>query len=213
MNVYFYFDPSCEWCWIASRWLHEVSTIRNIQVSWLPFSLALKNNEVVPGGQELSPYGEYHRSAHRTLRLIEAAVEKYGVEARFKLYSALGAEYHVRSDEEFYTDEIILKALSECSYDVSLETLDDIAYDRDLQKHLEGALAVVGNDVGVPTIVFETEHGKTGYFGPVLNTLPDTDSGLALWDGLSAMAQVEGFYELKRTRTLDADPSSTKRCV
>ena len=213
MNVYFYFDPSCPWCWVTSRWLNEVAVIRGVTVSWLPFSLALKNNEIIANDNEKSPYGEYHRSAHRTLRLIEAAAQSYGAEARFKLYSALGAEYHVHSEDELYTDQIIKNALKVCSYDIDLDALDDIAYDRDLQKHLDSALEVVGTDVGVPTIIFETEKGKTGYFGPVITRLPDTETGLRMWDGLSALAEVDGFYELKRSRIEDVDTLSTKRII
>ena len=214
-NVYFYFDPCCPWCWVTSRWLDEVSRTRDFSVTWQPFSLALKNDEVVENDGEQSAYGAYHRSGHRVLRLIEAIVDKHGETERFKLYSALGAEYHVRGDEEFFTDEMIKKALVSCGYsDEFMSSLDDIAYDRDLQKCLDEATAVVGDDIGVPTIIFEQEDGtKTGYFGPVITELPSKEDGLKLWDGLSTLAGVKGFYELKRSRTVDVNTASTQRTL
>jgi hypothetical protein len=130
------------------------------------------------------------------------------------MYTALGAEYHVYSEEEYFTDELVAQAVQKSGYDLELSALDDIAYDRQLQKHLDEALEVVGNDVGVPVIIFEQEDGsKTGYFGPVITALPNTEDGLKLWDGLSTLASVKGFYELKRSRTVDVDEQSTKRVL
>ena len=40
-RISFYYDPSCPWCWITSRWLTEVQTEREIEIEWLPFSLAI----------------------------------------------------------------------------------------------------------------------------------------------------------------------------
>ena len=34
-RISFYYDPSCPWCWITSRWLTEVQTEREIEIEWL----------------------------------------------------------------------------------------------------------------------------------------------------------------------------------
>jgi hypothetical protein len=95
-----------------------------------------------------------------------------------------------------------------------LAAADDASYDSILQDTLAEAIAVVGNDVGVPTVVFEHADGsKLGYFGPVLNQLPDPEESLAIWDGLVALATVKSFYELKRSRPSGGpDVASTARC-
>ena len=69
-------------------------------------------------------------------------------------------------------------------------------------------------DIGVPVIVFESENGtKQGYFGPVLNELPELEESLVIFDSLSKLATVKSFYELKRTRPAgDPDVYSTARC-
>lgn len=215
MKIYFYFDPCCPWCWVTSRWLNEVSGARGFSIQWRPFSLALKNNEVVPNDEEQSPYGKHHRSAHRLLRVIEAAVEQHGEMARFKMYSSAGALLHVKQLDELFTDKIIRGALNQNNFDENLALrANDIAYDRDLQKHLDEALAVVGQDVGVPTIVFEDDNAvKTGYFGPVITKLPSLEDGLKLWDGIVLLAKIDGFFELKRSRTEPIDTLSTKRTL
>ena len=41
---------------------------------------------------------------------------------------------------------------------------------------------------------------KIGFFGPVLQELPERQAGLDLWNGLSKLATNSSFYELKRNR-------------
>ena len=79
---------------------------------------------------------------------------------------------------------------------------------------MKEAISVAGEDIGVPTIVFELEDGtKTGYFGPVLQDLPDKEESLRLWDSLSVLATDKSFYELKRSRPAGVpDVYSTAKC-
>ena len=66
--------------------------------------------------------------------------------------------------------------------------------------------ALTGDDVGTPILGFVTPAGKrVGFFGPVITRRPPLDDALRLWDGLTMMAGVDGFWELKRTRTEDPD--------
>ena len=76
-RISFYYDPSCPWCWITSRWLTEVQTEREIEIEWLPFSLAIKNGEL--GGEDITGHLDTHSIAHRVLRVIEAIHAKEGL--------------------------------------------------------------------------------------------------------------------------------------
>lgn len=198
MNVSFYFDPSCPWCWVTSRWLADVATKRDINVNWQPFSLAMKNNELHDDNKAKSPYEKTHRESHRVLRVIEAAAQAGG--DRGKLYSDIGRMKHVEKYD--YTDTEIEMMLNLSQLDTNLaQAADDESYDIDLQKSLDEAIAVVGEDVGVPLIIFEqNNYTKVGYFGPVLMKQPTGDEALKLWDGLSKLAESADFYELKRSR-------------
>ena len=46
---------------------------------------------------------------------------------------------------------------------------------------------------------FDTPKGRKGVFGPVISRIPEEP--LALWDAMATMATMDGFWELKRTRT------------
>jgi hypothetical protein len=60
--------------------------------------------------------------------------------------------------------------------------------------------------VGTPILGFDSNTGKrVGLFGPVISRRLDSSDALALWDGLMLMGGVDGFWELKRTRTEDPD--------
>ena len=65
---------------------------------------------------------------------------------------------------------------------------------------MQSAFNIVGEDVGVPIIIFHNKDKKIGYFGPVISVVPIGDEALSLWQGLKNLAQYEHFFELKRTR-------------
>ncbi len=198
MHIDFYFDPSCPFCWITSRWLIQVAEKRDITINWQPFSLALKNNELSNSNSEGSAYAQSHNEAHRILRVIEAGVAA-GAD-RGKLYTDFGSIKHIENNP--YDDMAIAIVLGINKLDASLaDAADDTSYDEQLQASLATAVSIVGPDVGVPTIIFTRDDGsKVGYFGPVLQSLPDKENGLKIWDSLATLAVTHEFYELKRSR-------------
>ena len=42
-NAKFWFDPSCPWAWMTSRWILNVAEQRPINVEWNIFSLGVLN--------------------------------------------------------------------------------------------------------------------------------------------------------------------------
>lgn len=198
MNVSFYFDPACPWCWVTSRWLSDVATKRDINITWQPFSLALKNKILGKDPNSLSGHDKQQQASHRVLRVIEAAVESGG--DRGKLYGDIGKMRHVEGYD--YTDTEIELMLSLSRLDPNLVTsADNNSYDAALGQSLTEAIGIAGDDIGAPLIVFETkDRQKVGYFGPVLMRQPTGQGALDLWDGLSKLASSKDFYELKRSR-------------
>ena len=211
MNITFYFDPICPFCWITSRWILQVQPHRNINITWKPFSLALKNGELYPDDGE-SSHAESYRESHRVIRVITAA-EKLNATPLIDSYTKIGFNQHVMN--EGLDDTAISKMLEKLNLPKDLlKQKDNKELDKDIQANLNEATKIVGHDVGVPVIIFEKEDGsKQGYFGPVLNELPELEESLEIFDGLSKLATTKSFYELKRTRPYgDPDTYSTARC-
>lgn len=206
----FYFDPVCPFCWITSRWLLRVSGERDINIEWKIFSLALKNNELVEDNPD---YSQSHLAAHRLMRVMQAASKQHAGSLLIDMYTSAGIKHHIAGDE--FTDELIESVLIQNNLPASLlEAADDTSYDEELQQSINSATQIAGEDIGVPTIVFKNENNEQqGFFGPVLQTLPEMDEALELWDGLSKLATNSSFYELKRSRPNgDPDIISTAKC-
>lgn len=208
MRIDFYFDPSCPWCWVTSRWLEEVRKEREIEITWIGFSLAIKNNELE--GEDVTGHLDTHTIAHRVLRIIEAIAEKENID-RGKLYTEFGRAYFIDKtlDDEIFIQAVLEKLNLDPGY---FKEGDNEKFDSVLENNIKQATDIVGDDVGVPLIIFENENGeKQGFFGPVLQGLPEKQEGLDLFDGLVKFATNSKFFELKRTRRGRSKVKTTKR--
>lgn len=211
-TIEFYYDPSCPFCWITSRWLLDVQKHRELNIAWRQFSLALKNDELDASTPDKSPHGDVHRGSHRTHRVITAAVQQHNASA-IELYSEFGIRYHIM--EKPFDDDMIREVLAAKNLPAELlRSADDSSLDIYLQAELDSAIDAAGQDIGVPTIVFtDTDGARRGYFGPVLDALPDSlEESLNLWDGLEKLAHVSHFYELKRSREGSPNVFSAAKC-
>lgn len=198
MRISFYFDPCCPFCWITAQWLQMVEPERDISITWKPFSLAIKNNELSDVKEGTTGKGASHRASHRVLRLMLTAVKEHDAKL-IDLYNAFGFRYFI--DKRPYDDDLIKEVLETTSLPRSLiSELDNVDHDTALSQSMQTAIDIAGQDIGVPTIVFEDDTESIGYFGPVLQTLPTKTEALTLWDGLAKLASDTNFYELKRTR-------------
>ncbi len=191
MKVDFFFDPICPWCWITSRWLHDVAGQREIDISWRSFSLAIKNAD-----QEWS---ERARLAYETglagLRAVEAVRDELGNDAVGELYGELGRRYHIERERPIDIDAAIAAA----GLPLALaEAATDAGWDTVIESSMKEAIELVGDDIGVPTIVFDGRHG---FFGPVLSPAPTGSDAVELFDLVAALARREDFFELKRGRS------------
>lgn len=208
MNVSFYFDPACPFCWVTSRWLLMASNKREINISWHLFSLAVKNGEFDPGKNK-SDFD--HMPSHRVERVILAGADSGA--SMLDMYTAFGIKHFLAGDE--YDDEVIMSVLKQLNLDESLiARTNDESLDERLIESTQEAVDIVGQDIGVPTIVFDTQDGKkTGFFGPVIQTLPEQDEAVELWDGIVKLVNNPNFYELKRGRPSGGpDVISTAKC-
>jgi protein-disulfide isomerase-like protein with CxxC motif len=192
MNVDFYFDPACPWTWITSRWIVEVAPERDLDITWKTFSLRHRNRE------SLSPNFEPMLNQQwRGLRVIEAARAAYGNESVGRLYTAIGARIH--HDGDTYL-EGLAEAVAEADVDDSVLThADDASWDHGIELSTDEGHAIVGDDVGIPIIVID--GSRSTFFGPVVSPAPAGDDALKLWDAFQALSELDGVYEIKRSRS------------
>ena len=200
MNIDFWVDPACPFCWATARWaVDEVQPNRDIDITWRPISLFFKN-EPDPD----SPWYEGSKFTHGLLRVMESVRTTDGNDGVFKLYWEFGARIHHDKETPFDPAD----ALATVGLDTShAAAFDDESWDAVIRSGMDEGLALVGNDVGTPIIALENSDGvKAGYFGPVITRIPSTEKSVAMWDALVAMMDVDSFFELKRTRTDSPQP-------
>ena len=171
---------------------------RDLDIQWKSISLLFKNNPP----EDSDYYGPVFKT-HQFLRVFESVLQNEGNEAAGELYTELGRRLHHDRDLEMDISD----ALTACGIDTRhAAALEDESWDTKIRAAMDDGLGLVGEDVGTPIIAFENNKGvRNGIFGPVISSRPTGDDKLALWDGMAAMMNVEGFWELKRTRTVGPD--------
>ena len=203
-QVEMFFDPTCPWAWMTSRWLMEVAEARDLEVTWSLMSLAVLND-----GRDLpAEYAESMQLAWGPARVVSAAVAAHGQEVAKPLYDALGTRLHPggrKPGDRTEAEALIAEALAEVGLPAELAQVaypggvgnnpeDEVT--ADLRTRQQRAVDLVGDDVGTPVI----RIGDTAFFGPVVTPAPTGEAALQLWDGVVLAASVPGFFELKRSR-------------
>jgi 2-hydroxychromene-2-carboxylate isomerase len=198
MQLDFWIDPICPWCWVTSRWVNDIAPHRDVEVTWRPISLLLKNQ---PSPD--SPWYEASVYTHNLLRVFEAVRAAEGDAPLGHLYTTYGEYIHHQQDRTKTAAELLAAAGLDTTYAAAF---DDPSWDATIQAAMDEGLALTGNDVGTPLLAFVDDRGKkVGFFGPVISRRLPLEQGLRLWDGVTAAATVDGFWELKRTRTEGPD--------
>jgi 2-hydroxychromene-2-carboxylate isomerase len=191
MNVDFWFDPMCPWAWITSRWLLEVTPMRDLAVHWHVMSLAVLNE-----GRDLSEdYKKRMQLAWGPVRVLIAAQQQHGDDVLLPLYTALGNRFHLNKAP--IDRATIEQALEEAKLPKELaDAMTRADYDEALKASHQSGIEKVGMDVGTPIV---SVNGGS-FFGPVVTPMPKGEAAARLWDGLVLIAGTDGFFELKRTR-------------
>ncbi|ALU40353.1 disulfide bond formation protein DsbA [Kocuria flava] len=194
-KVEFWFDPACPWAWMTSRWMLEVETVRDVEVEWRIMSLAALNE----GRDELPEgYKRFLRSAWGPVRVLVAAREQHGPACVKALYDAMGTRIHPGGQKDFAV--VIAESLAEVGLPAELaEAAGDERWDDLVRAAQREAQDRVGDDVGTPVIAVN----GTAFFGPVLSPAPTGEEAGRVFDGAVALASYPGFFELKRSRTVD----------
>jgi hypothetical protein len=202
MNIDFWADPACPWCWQTARWVVEqVQPHRDVHITWQPISLLVKNNTPTD-----SPFYERVTFTYGLLRVMESVRTAEGNDPLQRLYFQFGARIHHDKLATFDVAEALAAAGLSVAHAAAF---DDESFDAEIRRRMDEGLALVGTDVGTPIIGYNIEGAeRVGLFGPVISQVPSPADALKLWDAVVAAASVPGFWELKRTRTESPQPGA-----
>lgn len=168
--------------------------MRDLHVTWRPISLFFKNNPPPD-----SPWYDGSVRTHRMLRVMEAIRAELGDGPVFDWYWQCATRVHHDKDNQFD----LADALDHVGLDRAFAAAaDDESWDAAVRAGMDAGLELVGNDVGTPIIAFTAADGvRRGIFGPVITRVPTGEQALRVWDAMEAFTTMDGFWELKRTRT------------
>jgi 2-hydroxychromene-2-carboxylate isomerase len=193
--VQFWFDPVCPWAWITSRWMLEVEKVRPVRTDWRVMSLAYLNLTQHEGEGLSADYAERMSKAWGPIRVCAAAAQQRGPDVLLPLYTAMGTRFHVEGRRE--DPAVLTEALAEVGLPESLAAAADSSeFDQVIKASHHEAFDDVGLDVGTPVMRIR----GNALFGPVVTPAPKGEAAGRLFDGLSLVAETDGFFELKRTR-------------
>lgn len=180
---------------MTARWVvDEVAPARDLDITWQPISLKLKNEP-----EEDSPFFAPVERTYRMLRVMESVRATEGEDAVFRLYWEFGRRIHHDQALEFEIADALTAAGLPTTHAAAF---DSDEFDDEIRTRHDQGIALAGDDIGTPIIAFENRDGvKQAYFGPVITRVPPTEDSLAMWDALVTMMNIDGFWELKRTRT------------
>jgi len=191
-RVTFYFDPACPWTWNTSRWLVEVARERGLIVDWRPLSLTVLN-----AGRDIpAQYRAPMEVGHATLRIVAAMRETGRVEGISDLYTEVGRRLFY--DQVPPSTALVNGAAEAVGLDAFSAAATDTSYDAAVEASTREAIQRGGPDVGSPVLVVSDD--ARGFHGPIVSPPPSGNDALRLWDAVSTLAQIPGFYEVKHGR-------------
>ena len=193
-NVGLWFDPICPWAWMTSRWMLQVAQVRPVHTVFHVMSLSVLNE-----GRDLAAgYRDEMDRGWLGVRACIGVERTHGQQALRDFYTELGTRYHLKK-QPIGEVTVVRDALRTLGLDESIaDAAGTDVYDEALRiSHHEG-MDPVGDDVGTPVIHI---NGRA-LFGPVMSPAPKGEQAGQLFDGVSLVTEYDGFYELKRTRTV-----------
>lgn len=207
-DIHFYFDPTCPFAWLTSRWVRTVTARRPYRVDWRFISLRLLNEHVDYGAWFPPEYEASHTAGLRLLRVAARTRVEHGREAVGRLYEQIGARTfdadpapgpEAPGEDRRAAPAFLEPVLAAAGLPAELAgALEDETWDAVVRAETDEALALTGRDVGTPIIHFEPPEG-VAFFGPVISRLPAEEEAVELWDHVVALARFPGFAELKRS--------------
>lgn len=198
-DVEFFFDPTCPWAWLTSRWVEEVALQRDLDVNWRFICLRIVNAD----RQMDEGHVAGHTMGQKLLRVAAAVRDAEGRGSIGALYTQFGGDLHVRGRHDEIMGDLdngfpgYLRSVG--VDDKYIGAANDPKWDEVLTAETEEALSRTGRDVGTPIISFMSGDQPSSFFGPVISRVPRGKEATRLWDAVWEVATFPGLAELKRS--------------
>lgn len=193
--VDFWFDPSCPYTWITSRWVvEEVAEARPLEVRWHVMSLAVLNEH-----RSDNPEGDPER-LWPPVRVAAAVQSHHGSQALGRFYTALWSQGRSPAFVSGAQEQrpVLRESLGAAELPEELaEAVESTSYDAEVRASHEEGVSLVGPHIGTPILAVSDGQDRTAFFGPVTSRVPRGQEALRLWDGTLQVAGVRGFHVLK----------------
>ena len=201
-DLEFYFDPVCPFAWITSRWVKEVQSLRDYDVTWKYISLKMINENRTEDWYT-TEYRAAHMAGLYAHRVCHAVEQDHGNGAIDALYTALGTAFHpgqrrpeINAAPQAFMEEMLASVGLPVAYAAEV---DNEAHDEAVRASTDEAFARTGKDVGTPILTyFPGTDREASLFGPVISSTPRGEEALRLWDAVEVLAG-SGVAETKRT--------------
>ena len=192
-TVDFWFDPTCPWAWMTSRWMLEVEKVRDVKTVFHVMSLSVLND-----GRDLpEDYLAHMKDAWLPARAALLVEQRHGSEKLRDFYTEIGTRFHLRQEPK--TPDVVRAALAAVGADEDIADLAQTdAFDDDLRRSHHEGMDPVGDEVGTPVL----RINGMSLFGPVISPAPKGEEAGSLFDGVEKVTAYPGLFELKRTRTV-----------
>lgn len=179
-----YVDPVCPWCWRTAQWFFKEADKNGQTFILKPFSLYRK--AVIDGNppEEKSPV--WLKLSRVIAGIFRDFPDDY--ELQKDTYWQLATNWH----EDFVRELPENPKWSNYYDDASLDAL--------LDDHIGEAVAITGSDLGVPIIINRGILPNVGYFGPVIDRVPEGEESRDLYEAFQTLLNIQGVYEIKRIR-------------
>jgi hypothetical protein len=147
-------------------------------------------------------HAEAMAKAWGPVRTVIAAQRDHGDDVVGQLYTEIGTRIHPGGQDYELAVKESVAALG--LPDSLVEAGASTQFDEELRASHHEGISLVGEDVGTPVIAVPGPDGqRVAFFGPVVTPAPKGEAAGLLWDGTLLVAATPGFFELKRTRTVD----------
>ena len=203
-DLEFFFDPVCPWAWVTSRWVTEVQSLREYDITWRFISLRVLNEHRIADDPDYDEsWQQSHFAGVYAHRVCDEVRLRFGNEAVAALYTAIGNAFHlggrrpeINADPVGFMNEML--SVAGLPGELAEHALDD-SHDEYVRADTELALSRTGRGVGTPILTYRPGAAdEASLFGPVIRHIPRGDDALKLWDVVETIAS-SGVSEIKRT--------------